>query len=176
MNRFAIADWRLPIVDESAFAPFVADQPKRKQSTIALPIGDCRFVEKLELNQRELKARTKAFALRIIKLVEALPKTISGRAIGNQLVRCGTGVGSNYRACCRGRSRAEFIAKIGVVEEEADESAFWMELIIEGGLLPASKVEALLKEANELVAIMASSRISAKQGKQSAIGNRKSEI
>jgi four helix bundle protein len=91
-----------------------------------LPIGDCRFVEKLELNQQELKARTKAFALRIIKLVEALPKTISGRAIGNQLVRCGTGVGSNYRACCRGRSRAEFIAKIGVVEEEADESAFWM--------------------------------------------------
>jgi len=128
------------------------------------------------LNKHELKARTKTFALRVMRLVDALPKTVSGRAIGNQLVRAGTGVGSNYRACCRGRSRAEFVAKIGVVEEEADESAFWMELIIEGGLLPASKVEPLLKEANELVAIMASSRISAKRRMQSAIANRKSEI
>ena len=92
------------------------------------------------------------------------------------LVRAGTGVGSNYRACCRSRSRAEFIAKIGVVEEEADESGFWMELIIEGGLLPASKVNALLTEANELVAIMASSRISAKRVSQSTIANRKSAI
>ncbi|MEK6301914.1 MAG: four helix bundle protein [Acidobacteriota bacterium] len=75
------------------------------------------------------------------------------------------GVGANYRASCRARSRAEFIAKIGVVEEEADESAFWMELIIERSLLPASKVEPLLNEANELVAIMASSRISAKRAK-----------
>lgn len=128
------------------------------------------------LNREELKARTKRFALRVMKLVDALPKTVSGRAIGNQLVRAVTGVGSNYRACCRARSRAEFIAKICVVEEEADESAFWMELIIEGGLLPASKVAALLNEANELVAIMASSRISAKRGKQSPIANRKSEI
>ena len=128
------------------------------------------------MNKEELKARTKRFALRVMKLVDALPKTVSGRAIGNQLVRSGTAVGSNYRASCRARSRAEFIAKIGIVEEEADESAFWMELIIEGGLLPARKVEALLKEANELVAIMASSRISAKRGKQSAIANRKSEI
>ena len=91
------------------------------------------------MNKEELKARTKRFALRIMKLVDALPKTVSGRAIGNQLVRSGTGVGSNYRASCRARSRAEFIAKIGVVEEEADESAFWMELIIEGSLLPAAK-------------------------------------
>jgi four helix bundle protein len=128
------------------------------------------------LNKEELKARTKRFALRVMKLVDALPKTVSGRAIGNQLVRSGTGVGSNYRASCRARSRAEFIAKIGIVEEEADESAFWMELIIDGGLLSARKVEALLKEANELVAIMVSSRISAKRGKQSAIANRKSEM
>jgi four helix bundle protein len=128
------------------------------------------------MDKEELKARTKRFALRIMSLVEALPKTASGRAIGNQLVRSGTGVGSNYRACCRGRSRAEFIAKIGVVEEEADESAFWMELIIEGSLLPATKVESLLKEANELVAIMAASRISAARGNESAIANRKSEM
>jgi four helix bundle protein len=128
------------------------------------------------MNKEELKARTKRFALRVMGLVEALPNTASGRAIGNQLVRSGTGVGANYRACCRGRSRAEFIAKIGIVEEEADESAFWMELIIEGALLPAAKVEPLLKEANELVAIMAASRISAARRKQSAITNRKSEM
>lgn len=127
------------------------------------------------MTKEELKARTKRFALRVMSLVEALPKTASGRAIGNQLVRSGPGVGANYRACCRGRSRKEFIAKIGVVEEEADESAFWMELIIEGGLLPAAKAKSLLKEANELVAIMAASRISAAR-KQSAISNRKSEM
>ena len=126
------------------------------------------------MNKEELKARTKRFALRVMSLVEALPKTASGRAVGNQLVRSGTGVGANYRACCRGRSRAEFIAKIGLVEEEADESAFWLELNVEGSLLPAAKVEPLLKEANELVAIMAASRISA--GKKSAIAIRKSEM
>jgi four helix bundle protein len=137
----------------------------------------------INMNQQALKARTKSFALRVMKLVDALPKTVTGKAIGNQLVRAATGVGSNYRACCRARSRAEFIAKIGVVEEEADESAFWLELIIEGELLPLIKVEALLKEANELTAIMASSRISAKRSnqtalakRQSAIGNRQSEI
>lgn len=128
------------------------------------------------MNKEELKARTKRFVLRVMSLVEALPKTVSGRAIANQPVRAGTGVGANYRACCRGRSRAEFIAKIGIVEEEADESAFWMELIIERDLLPAAKVEPLLKEANELVAIMAASRISAARRKQSAITNRKSEM
>ena len=105
----------------------------------------------------ELKKRTKQFALRILKLVAALPNTVEGRAIASQLVRSGTAVAANYRASCRGRSKAEFIAKIGTVEEEADESAFWMELIIEGSLLPAAKVGPLLKEANELVAIMAAS-------------------
>jgi len=128
------------------------------------------------MNKEDLKARTKSFALRVMSLVEALPKTASGRAIGNQLVRSGTVVGANYRACCRGRSRAEFIAKIGIVEEEADESAFWLELIVEGRLLHSVKVEPLLKEANELVAIMAASRISAGRGRQSEIGNRKSEM
>ena len=96
-----------------------------------------------------------------MKLVDALPSSRSGNAIANQLVRSGTAVGANYRATCRARSKAEFIAKIGVVEEEADESAFWMELIIDGGLLPAGKVAGLLEEAGELTAIMASSRISA---------------
>jgi len=142
---------------------------------LRMPICECRFRAEL-MNKEELKARTKRFALRVMALVEALPKTASGRAIGNQLVRSGTGVGANYRACCRGRSRAEFIAKIGIVEEEADESAFWMELIIEGSLLPPAKLEPLLQEANEIVAIMAASRISAARVKQSAIANRKLEI
>ena len=113
------------------------------------------------MNQQELKARTKEFALRVMKLVDALPATRSGSAIGNQLVRSGTAVGANDRATCRARSKAEFIAKIGIVEEEADESAFWMELIVDGGLLSAAKVAPLLQEAGELTAIMAASRISA---------------
>ena len=138
----------------------------------------------------DLKKRTKQFALRILKLVAALPNTVEGRAIAGQLVRAGTSVAANYRAACRGRSKAEFIAKLGTVEEEADESAFWMELIIEGGLLPSHKVESLLAEAVELRKIMAKSRISASRtlkqsrptagkqdskvtsNRQSAIGNR----
>jgi len=113
------------------------------------------------MNADDLKKRTKRFALRVLKLVAALPTTVAGRAIGGQLVRSGTSAGSNYRAACRGRSRAEFVAKLGVVEEEADESAFWMELIIEGELLKPRQVEPLLNEANEITKIMAQSRISA---------------
>src|SRR5882724_11234940 len=112
-----------------------------------------------KMNPEDLKRRTKQFALRILKLVAALPNTVQGRAIGGQLVRAGTAVGANYRAACRGRSKAEFIAKLGTVEEEADESAFWLELIIEGGLLKQRVVESLLAEANELTKIMARSRI-----------------
>ena len=92
----------------------------------------------------DLKKRTKQFALRILRLVAALPNTVQGRAIAGQLVRAGTAVAANYRAACRGRSKAEFIAKLGTVEEEADESAFWMELIIEGGLLKQKVVDPLL--------------------------------
>ncbi len=102
------------------------------------------------MNADDLKKRTKQFALRILKIVAALPNTIQGRAIGGQLVRSGTSVGSNYRASCRARSKAEFIAKLGIVEEEADESAFWLELIIEGGLLKKELVKPLLDE-NERV-------------------------
>jgi four helix bundle protein len=113
------------------------------------------------LDADELKKRTKKFALRILKLVAALPNTVQGRTIGGQLARAGTSVGSNYRAACRSRSRAEFIARIGVVLEEADESAYWLELIIEGQLLPAQPVQSLLNEANVLTGIMATSRITA---------------
>ena len=114
----------------------------------------------------DLKARTKKFALRVMKLVDALPPTIQGRAIANQIIRSATSVAANYRAACRARSRAEFIAKIGVVEEEADETAFWLELIIDSALLTQTRVRPLLTEAGELVAIMAASR-------KSALGNRK---
>jgi len=109
----------------------------------------------------ELKARTKQFALRILKLVAALPKNIEGRAVANQLVRCGTSVAANYRAACRARSKAEFVAKMGVVLEEADETQLWLELIIEGKLLPSKQIQSLLSEANELVAIFVTSRKSA---------------
>jgi four helix bundle protein len=113
------------------------------------------------MNEEDLKRRTKQFALRVIKLVGSLPRSIEGRAIGNQLINSGTSVGANYRSACKGRSKAEFVAKLGIVEEEADETAYWLELIIEGGLLEKGLVEPLLKEANEIVAIMASSRKSA---------------
>ncbi|MCI0533603.1 MAG: four helix bundle protein [Verrucomicrobiales bacterium] len=113
------------------------------------------------MNETELKNRTKQLALRVLKLVAALPNTIEGRALGNQLVRSGTAVGANYRAACRGRSKAEFIARLGTVEEEADESAYWMELIMDGGLLPKAKVDPLPQEACELTAIMVPSRLSA---------------
>src|SRR5712671_6114031 len=127
----------------------------------------------------DLKNRTKQFALRVLKLVAALPNNLSGKTIGGQLVRSGTSVGANYRAACRARSKAEFIAKIGIVEEEADESAFWMELIIEGKLLRQGLVQPLLDEANEIAKMMASSRKSAseslkpKTNGKSAMGNQK---
>ncbi len=110
------------------------------------------------MSKAELLTRTKAFALRILKLVDHLPRTTSGRAIGNQLVRSGTSVGANYRAACRARSRAEFAAKLGTVLEEADESLYWLELISEGKLIAESKLSLLLKEAAELTAILAAGR------------------
>ena len=113
------------------------------------------------MTEDDLKKRTKLFALRILKLVAALPKTVAGRTIGGQLARSGTSVAANYRAACRARSKAEFISRLGVVEEEADESALWLELIIEGELMKKTLVEPLWVEADELVAIMTSSRKSA---------------
>jgi four helix bundle protein len=125
------------------------------------------------MTERELLERTKQFALRIFTLVGALPQTIQGRAVASQLIRSGTSVAANYRAACRARSKPEFVAKLGVVEEEADESAFWLELIIETHLLTAAKVRPLLTEAGEIVAMMASSK---KTAAKSQIANRKSQI
>ena len=108
-----------------------------------------------------------------MRLVDAMPKTAVGRALRNQLVRSDTFVGANYRAACRGRSKAEFVAKMGIVVEEADECTFWLELIMDGNLLNRSLVEPLWKEANELTAIFIAS---VKTAAQSAIKNQKSEI
>jgi four helix bundle protein len=110
------------------------------------------------MTESEMKQRTKTFALRVIKLVNSLSRELAARRLGDQLLRSGTSVGANYRAVCRARSKADFISKLGIVEEEADESAFWMELLIESGLVPQHRLEKLLDEANQLTAIMVASR------------------
>jgi len=109
------------------------------------------------VNQPDLKERTKAFALRILKLVDALPKTTAGRALASQIVRSGTSVAANYRAACRAKSTPDFIAKMGIVEEEADETLFWLELLDESKLVTAAKLAAIKQEANQLIAITVAS-------------------
>ena len=106
----------------------------------------------------ELKARTKRFALAILSFRRTLPATDQGSDIGRQLSRSATGVAANYRAVCRARSKAEFVAKIGVVVEEADETVFWLELLVETGIVSQSRMDGLLTEANELLAIFAASQ------------------
>ena len=109
------------------------------------------------MNEEDLKKRTKQFGLRMIRLVEALPNTTTARTIGHQLMRSGMSVGANYRAACRGRSKADFIAKAGISLEEADECLYWMELLQEAGIVPAEQLKELTKEADELVAIFTAS-------------------
>jgi four helix bundle protein len=109
------------------------------------------------MNPEQMKARTRAFALRIIRLAESLPNTPTAIAIRNQMLRCGPSVGANYRAACRARSKADFVAKMGIVEEEADESMFWIELLIDAGILRRTRVNDLLAEADEILAIVVSS-------------------
>ena len=109
------------------------------------------------MSERDLKTRTKAFALRILKLVDALPKTAAGRALASQIVRSGTSIAANYRAACRAKSTADFIAKMGIVEEEADETLFWLELLEESKLVTPAKLTAIKQEANELIAITVAS-------------------
>jgi four helix bundle protein len=130
------------------------------------------------MTEPELIERTKQFALRVIRLVGALPRTIEGRAIASQLMRSGTSVAANYRAACRARSKAEFISKLGTVEEEADESAFWLELLIDADLLSGTQIRPLLNETSEIVATMASSKKTAasRSAWQSQIANRNSKI
>jgi four helix bundle protein len=119
-----------------------------------------------KLDQAEaLKLRTKQFAIRIVGVVRSLPRTREGDVIGKQLLRCGTAVAANYRAVCRPRSKAEFISKIGIVVEEADETVFWLELLTDTAVVPAEKLSLLLTEANELLAICAASLRTAKDNR-----------
>lgn len=117
----------------------------------------------LEMDSNELKQRTKNFALRVINLVNALPDGRSAEVMGRQLLRSATSVGANYRAACRAKSTADFISKMGTVEEEADECMYWMELLSEAKLVHAEKLQSLMAEANELVAITVSSIKTARQ-------------
>lgn len=105
------------------------------------------------MTEPDLKKRTKAFALRIVKLVDALPTTTAGRALASQIVPSGTSVAANYRAACRAKSTTDFIAKMGIVEEEADERLFWIESLEASELVRASKLTAIKQGANELIAI-----------------------
>jgi len=130
------------------------------------------------MNANELKERTKQFALSIIKLAPSISRKPEANVIRHQIIRSGTSVGANYRAACRARSRAEFISKIGIVEEEADETVYWLELLNESGLAKTDLATTLLQEARELVAIFSASRRTAKSqsspgaNRKSAIGNR----
>jgi len=114
------------------------------------------------MNPDELKMRTKNFALRVIKLNKNLPAGKDAEVLGHQLLRAATSVGANYRAACRARSQADFISKITIVEEEADETAYWIELFIESGIIKKELLIDLLKEANELTAIFTASGNTAK--------------
>jgi len=105
----------------------------------------------------ELKARTKSYAIRIVRLYRSLPRSTDAQVLGKQLLRSGTSVAANYRAACHSRSKAEFISKMSVVLEEADESAFWLELMAETDTVESDRTEALLKESNELAAIFGAS-------------------
>ena len=111
----------------------------------------------LKMNPEVMKARTKKFSLRVVKMVDSLPRGRASDVMGRQLLRSGTSVAANYRAACRSRSSADFINKMSIVEEEADESIFWMELLGESGLITEQRTKDLMIEANELLAITVSS-------------------
>lgn len=114
--------------------------------------------------QQALRDRTKAFAVRIVKLYRSLPRTVDAQVLGKQVIRCGTSVAANYRAACRSRSRAEWLAKIGVVVEEADETVFWLEMLVDCGIVKRERLANLLEEARELSAIFTASQHTAKAG------------
>lgn len=125
------------------------------------------------MNEQMFKDRTKKLGLRVIRLVEALPKNRTANVIGKQLLRSATSIGANYRAACRGKSSADILAKLAVVEEEADESIYSMELLVEGKMMPAAKLKDLMAETNEIIAMTVGP---IKRLRQSAFSNPKSKI
>ena len=128
------------------------------------------------MTQEEMKARTKKFALRVIRLVESLTNTKTANVIGNQLLRSGTSVGANYRAACRAKSTADFISKLSIVEEENDESIYWIELLIESETVKENLLQNLMEEADEILSIIVSSikTLKEKRNPKSQIPNPKS--
>ena len=136
------------------------------------------------VNEEELKLRLKSMALRVIRLVDSLPPGVTSKIIASQLIRSATSVPANYRSACRARSRADFLNKLGIVEEEADETQFWIEMLVDAGLMKPARVERLLSEVNELIAIIVASRITLKKKMEMKVGghkkpssaNRKSKI
>ena len=130
----------------------------------------------MEQQAEILKNRTKQFALRVIRVTRSLPNGPEGRIIGHQLLRSGMSVAANYRAVCRARSRPEFLAKLSIVIEEADESEFWLEMLVDAGLIAESKLRDLKSEANQLIAIFNASRTTARKRVQSTINNHQSTI
>lgn len=123
------------------------------------------------IKSEQLKERTKRFAVEIVNLFRALSRSDEARILGKQLLRSGTSVAANYRAVCRARSKAEFISKMGIVVEESDETVFWLEVLTETKIVEEKKVEKIKAEANELLAIFASSFHTAKYGKNGSIKN-----
>ena len=127
--------------------------------------GD-RKPEREELQHGDFQQRTFQFGIRCVRLVESLPKSMASQAIGRQLLRAATSVGANYRATIRGRSRADFISRMGIVEEECDEALYWLDVLVELGLTSSKRVEQLRAEANEIIAITVSSIKTARKGGQ----------
>ena len=109
------------------------------------------------MDEQEFKRRTKQLALRVIKVVETLPNTMAGQVIGKQLLRSATSIGANYRAACRAKSEADMVAKLGLVEEEGDETLYWLELIVEADLIPKTRLSDLMRETDEIIATTVSS-------------------
>ena len=116
------------------------------------------------MNRNDFKKRTKEYALRIIRLVESLPEDRVSRILGDQLLRAGSSVGANYRSSVRAKSRADFISKMNIVEEECDESLYWMELLSDAGKVPPERLEALMQEGDEIIAIVVASIKTARLG------------
>jgi four helix bundle protein len=152
-----------------------------------LPIFDCRLRDQkgkvTEMTPDELKARTKAFALRVVNLADAMPPSPAAQVIGRQLLRSATSVGANYRAACRAQSRADFAARLSIVIEETDEALYWLEPLEESGVFKGDRLAELRKEANELLSIVIASRKTAKtvrpirkERRPLAVANRKSAI
>jgi four helix bundle protein len=125
------------------------------------------------MDENEFKNRTKQIALRIIRLFEALPNTAKAQIIGKQLLRSATSIGANYRAACRGKSTADVLHKLAIVEEEADESLYWLELLSESDTMPEKKLSALKDDINEIVAMTVSS---IKTLRKKSLDNPKSKI